>query len=618
MAELVNSVRAETEAHLADRRARLTRAETSSDRLGNLRLGLAGVTLVLVILPLFTRSGAAWWALVPVAGLFVVLGKLHDVAFTRVRRLRASVRFYEQGLARLDEKWRTFTDDGRDLAEALGPRAIYAEDLDLFGPASLFQLLTRASTARGRRTLAEWLVTPADRAELEARQAAVVELAPKLDVREELVRAAAGEDLATLEDAKLLAWAESGQRLPNEGLLFVLGAVQPILLAAATAAVFLLGAPGVVLVVAVVLHLVTIFATRNVVNARADTLSGPDRALDRYASLIAAVEAASLESPRTRALKERLVSSTGGARSASAQIQRLHGLVNLLDARLNPFFALTVGPALMWDLNLVLRAERFRAATGPKLRGWLEALGELEALASFAALLHERPDYTMPKLVDGAGVFRAEGLTHPLIDRRKVVANDLELGGPGSVLLLSGSNMSGKSTLLRAVGLATVLTRAGAPVAARALDAGLVTLETSVRIVDSLAAGTSHFYAELKRLKHIVDSARTPKGAPVLYLLDEVLHGTNSRERYIGAVSVIRWLSEQGAIGIVTTHDLALARVERELPPGRVSNRHFGDDVVGDEIRFDYTLKPGQVASTNALRLMRAVGIEIDLTEPRD
>ncbi|MCK6552066.1 DNA mismatch repair protein MutS [Myxococcota bacterium] len=618
MAHPSDAVRATFEALLTERRARLVEAEKTSDLIGNLRLGLAGVTLILVILPLFTRSGAAWWALIPVAGIFVILGKWHDGAFTRVRRLRASVRFFEQGLARLREEWRTFTDDGRELGEALAGRAIYTEDLDLFGPASLFQLLNRASTARGRRTLAEWLVTPADAPEIEARQAAVVELAPKLELREELVRAAAGEDFATLEDAKILAWAEGGQRMPNEGLLLVLGVVQPLFLVGAAIGVYALGVPAIVLVVAVVLHLVTIFATKNAVNARADTLSGPDRALDRYASLIAAVEVASLESPRTRALKARLVASEGGAPSASAQIQRLHGLVNLLDARLNPFFALTVGPLLMWDLNLVLRAERFRAETGPKLRGWLDTIGELEALSSLAALLHERPDYSMPKLSPRAGTFRAEGLTHPLIDRTKVVANDLELGGPGSVLLLSGSNMSGKSTLLRAVGLATVLTRAGAPVAARALEAGLVTLETSVRIVDSLAAGTSHFYAELKRLKHIVDSAAGPSAEVVLYLLDEVLHGTNSRERYIGAVSVIRWLSEQGAIGIVTTHDLALAKVERALPPGRVSNRHFGDDVVGSEIRFDYTLKPGQVASTNALRLMRAVGIDVELTEPPD
>jgi DNA mismatch repair ATPase MutS len=285
--------------------------------------------------------------------------------------------------------------------------------------------------------------------------------------------------------------------------------------------------------------------------------------------------------------------------------------VNLLDARLNVFFAFTLGPALLWDLNLVLRAERFRLTTGQKLRAWIEAIGEVEALASLGSYAYERPDYAMPTVSDGGSHFRALALAHPLIDRTKVVANDLNLGGPGFVLLLSGSNMSGKSTLLRSVGINVVLARAGAPVAARALEVGVMKLLTSVRIVDSLAAGTSHFYAEIKRLKAIVDAAKSDPDGRVLYLLDEMLHGTNSRERYIGARSVIRFLAEHRTMGIVTTHDLALAKIAGELPAGSATNMHFSDEVDNGEIRFDYRLREGPVASTNALRLMRSIGIDV-------
>jgi DNA mismatch repair ATPase MutS len=218
-------------------------------------------------------------------------------------------------------------------------------------------------------------------------------------------------------------------------------------------------------------------------------------------------------------------------------------------------------------------------------------------------------------LVEAEGRFSAVKLTHPLIDRSKAVGNDLTLGGPGSVLLLSGSNMSGKSTLLRSVGLAVVLAEAGGPVLAERLELSRFSLWTSVRVADSLAEGASHFYAELVRIKEVVDAARK-EPRRILYLLDEMLHGTNSKERYVGAVLVIRWLSSQTSVGIVTTHDLALAAVSAELPAGTVTQRHFGDEVVGDQIRFDYHLREGPIQSTNALRLMRAVGIDIELSAP--
>ena len=606
-------VEAEYRARLADRQEKLADAQRATQRLGNLRLALAALALVMLMMPLFTRNGTPWWGLLPVAIGFIVLGRAQDKAFDRRRRTAASVAYYQHGVDRFEERWRALADDGADLKALYRTAEDYADDLDLFGPASVFQLLNRAGTAEGRKTLARWLMRGATVEEATARQAAAQELAADPDAREALVMAAAGEDHKAVQDQRLLAWAEAGTPIPMAGPLMAIGVILPALTIAAIAAYWIFD-HKLSLVVMVAVQGLVFLLTRSIIASRADVIAGPERVLSRYARLIETIEASPYACPRLKRVQDDL--HTDG-RPAAQQIRGLERLVDWLDARLNFFFAVTLSPLLLWELNLVLRTERWRSVVGPRLRGWLAAIGEVETLSSFAALAHERPDYAFANFVEGEGRFDSQALTHPLIDRRHVVGNDLRLGGPGSVLLLSGSNMSGKSTLLRAVGLAWVMARAGAPVAARSLTLTPMRLATSVRIVDSLAEGTSHFYAEVKRLKHIVDEAKDP-AQPVLYLLDEVLHGTNSRERYIGAVTVVKWLSARGAMGIVTTHDLALATLATDLPEGRASNHHFSDSVVDGEIRFDYTLRDGPVKSTNAIRLMRSVGIDLDFdaTQP--
>jgi DNA mismatch repair ATPase MutS len=255
---------------------------------------------------------------------------------------------------------------------------------------------------------------------------------------------------------------------------------------------------------------------------------------------------------------------------------------------------------------------RWRVRAGSQVRRWIEAMAELEALASLATFAEEHPSFAFPEVSAGDLHLVAEGLGHPLIPATARVENDVTLGSPGNVLLVTGSNMSGKSTLLRAMGINAVLALAGGPVCARRLSMACCQVRTSMRITDSLEEGVSHFYAELLRLKAIVDAANA--GERVLFLLDEVLHGTNSRERNIGAKAVVSHLMMEGAIGAVSSHDVGLADLEVESG-GRVKNVHFQELVEAGKMTFDYRLKPGVVTSSNALRLMKLIGIRVALPD---
>jgi DNA mismatch repair ATPase MutS len=285
--------------------------------------------------------------------------------------------------------------------------------------------------------------------------------------------------------------------------------------------------------------------------------------------------------------------------------------MELAEVRFSPMLHGVLQLVFLWDFQVVRGLERWRTRTGVAVRGWLAALGEVEALAALATLRHDNPDWQFPEILEeGPARMEAASLGHPLLPRARRVSNDVQVGPPGSFLLITGSNMSGKSTLLRAIGLGAVLAQAGAPVCAAAMRLTTVRPHTSMRIHDSLEAGLSFFMAELMRLKAIVEAARAP-GAPLLYLLDELLQGTNTAERQIAARTIISHLLERGAIGAVTTHDLALADTPALADAARAV--HFTETVEpgpgGGAMTFDYRLRPGLATSANALKLMEMLGL---------
>jgi len=337
-----------------------------------------------------------------------------------------------------------------------------------------------------------------------------------------------------------------------------------------------------------------------------DTVSARGSTVTRWEAMIEVLEREPFDAPLLRELRAALESE---GRPASGQIKSLERIVGFVDARQNELFRFLIGPLLMWDVHCAIALLRWRARAGVRLRVWLDTLAEVEAIASLAAFAFEHPEFVWPELTRDA-LLDARSLGHPLIAAERRVVNDVRLPGSGHALVVTGSNMSGKSTLLRALGVNTVLAATGAPVCASALRIGPLRVATSMRISDSLEQGVSRFYAELQRLKSVIDRAHEPGRDPVLFLLDEILHGTNSRERIIGACAVVRELLSLGALGAVSTHDLGITVLESELS-GRVENAHFEEQVRGDTMTFDYVLRPGIVQSSNALRLMRAVGIAV-------
>jgi hypothetical protein len=335
------------------------------------------------------------------------------------------------------------------------------------------------------------------------------------------------------------------------------------------------------------------------------SVNAPARNLRVLAEVLALIEAGTVTTPRLAGLHARLA-ATGD--TASHRIHELTRLVDLLESRQNTFFA-PVALTLLWGTQMAWAIEAWRARSGPALAEWIAVAGEFEALSALAGYAFEHPDDPFPEIVLDAAVVDGTALAHPLLPPARVVSNDVTLDADTRVLVVSGSNMSGKSTLLRTVGVNAVLALAGAPVRAARLRISPVALGATLRIQDSLQAGRSRFFAEITRLKQIVDLAGGP--VPVLFLLDELLAGTNSHDRRLGAAGIVRGLVERGAIGLVTTHDLALAEVVSDLGV-HARNVHFSDTFDGGEMRFDYRMRDGVVRTSNALALMRSIGLDVD------
>jgi hypothetical protein len=545
----------------------------------------------------------AWLFAVPVFA-FGVMAAWHDRVLRALDRAARAVTFYEHGLARLEDRWHGIGEPGTRF---LIDDHLYARDLDVFGPASLFQLVSRARTHLGEELLARWLSAPADVSAVRQRQASIMELREALDFREAL--ATAGGASRDIDTVALSAWASA----PAAPESIWLRAASVVLAGGIIGGVvwWLRGGMATPLLVVIVLKMILTRPSRARVSRVVRGVERPLGQLDILADTLSLVERSALRSPRLMEIRAGIMSH--GVVPSEA-IRRLKRLADMLDWRRNAFFA-PVAVTLSWALHLASAIESWRRQFGPKVIPWLAAVAEYEALSSLAAYAYEHSDDPFPILVDDDGPPRFEGasLGHPLVPAARMVRNDVFLTPQTRLLIVSGSNMSGKSTLLRTVGVNVVLAMAGAPVRAATLTLTPLAVGATLHVHDSLQAGRSRFFAEISRIRSVADLAGPlpePSSTGLLFLLDELFQGTNSHDRKIGAEALLLNLIDRGAIGLTTTHDLALTAIA-EQSGGRAVNVHFEDEFRDGELIFDYRMKPGPVTHSNALALMKAVGLPV-------
>ncbi len=599
--------RTEYESRRAARRATAERAARADNRIANLRLGvflfgaaLAGILLYDSAVPAeraILGGASAGWLLVP-AALFLALVVRHARVLERKARAEAAAEHYDFALARLDGRWAGKGTSGTDLAPE---EHLYANDLDVFGPGSLFELLCIARTRSGEQTLARWLCMPAPVDEVRRRQEAVEDLRNRLDLREDI--ALYSRDVRrAVRPGSLEAWSRAPRTLrwpwlrPAAVVLSALTLTSlALLLTAGVAFPFL---------ILLVVQLVFWRRVKPTVFEVGHGMQDPGRELNVLAQVLARLEAESFQAPLLRKVQAALKDEHGRASRRIAQLDRLG---DLFEAQHNFLFA-PVAFALLWGVHVGLAIENWRGRWGRRVPRWLEAVGEFEALSSLASYAYDHPEDPFPVFVEEGARFEGKGLGHPLLPEATCVRNDVRLGDDLRLMVVSGSNMSGKSTLLRTVGANAVLAQAGAPVRAASLTLSNLSIGATLHVQDSIQHGTSRFYAEIKRLGEMLEAARGPY--PLLFLLDEILHGTNSHDRRVGAAATLRAFLETGAVGLITTHDLAVTQIVEGLN-GRAVNVHFTDRLVDGRLVFDYTLRPGVVQEGNALRLMRSLGLPV-------
>ncbi|MBN9616496.1 MAG: mismatch repair protein [Acidobacteriales bacterium] len=581
------------------REATVAHFEKLHRSLGNLRLLLVIAALFIAWWSLYRRELSAWWLLLPFAA-FVAVATYHAKILRKRSLAERAAAVYRKGLARIEDRW---IGNSQQTKRADAEASLYATDLDLFGAGSLFELLSQARTCMGEDTLAHWLLSPFPVTAITDRHASVAELRNRLDLREDMAISGEEEKLKTgVHPKALLEWAEQPAQLKRQSLRWT--ALLLAILSIAGAIVW--GETGIktpFLLVLVVESFIA-FSLKDRLNR---VFAGTDRALadlHLLSSLLSRLEREPFHSPGLQLLKQQLTShSVPGSKA----IAHLETIVQLIESRDNLFIRLFDVP-LMYSVQIAFAAEAWRRAHGKAVGAWLNAVGEMEALLSLAAYSYEHPADPFPEFVEGAPTFHAEELGHPLIPVAKCVRNTVSIRGETRALLISGSNMSGKSTLMRSVGINTVLAMAGAPVRARCLRLTPLRVGASILVNDSLQEGSSRFYAEITRLRRICDLAE--QHPPVLFLLDELLQGTNSKDRLTGAEAVVRELIDSGAIGIVSTHDLALTDMQHS-GKGRLQNMHLQDEIEDGKMKFDFKLRPGVVTKSNGVELMRLIGLKV-------
>lgn len=545
-------------------------------------------------------SSFSWfWLLIPLA-VFVGLLRLHAPIIRRLQQAQSAVQYYQQAFRRLDGHWDEAAADGAEFAN---PQHAWSADLDLFGPGSVFQKINQCRTGPARAKLASWLTNVPDANTVAERQRQAESLREQLDLRERLAvidptadwkaaEAALKEWLANRGDA-FPRWAVWGARFVGCVSLVVVGLV----FAGKISATFVL--------LMMLLQGPFVLLNRRRIAVVMEQVDSVDAALRQLAEVTQQFETFPFTEKTLQQLQHRL---TVDDQIASERIAQLSRQIQWLNNSLRNQFFIPVAWALGLFIHLPYRIERWRCCFGGRIPEWLDAVTTLEVVTTISGFNYEQETYSLPTVDAKQVEFVAEQIGHPLLPPSECVRNDVSLTSQRPLMLISGSNMSGKSTLLRSVGTNLVLAYCGARINGVSLRSFPFQIGTAMRVSDSLQEGRSLFFSVVQRLKAVVDL--TTKDRPVLFLLDEILSGTNSHDRRRGAEAVIRSLVGRGGLGMVTTHDLALTQIV-ETMDGQAFNMHFEDQVVDGTMTFDYQLRDGVVQRSNAIELMRMMGLDV-------
>jgi hypothetical protein len=572
-----------------------------SGRLSNLRLFTFVFFLglgILLVEKFSTLTGIG--AIAVGLGVFTLLVIRHEKTVAAINDTENLLSINRAGLARIDGGWKTFSDTGEEF---LDPDHVYAKDLDIFGRGSLFQWLNATGTFRGRRALAEVLSnTRFSKSDALANRGAIEALAGMLDWRQNFACRSLGSAPHRQDPGPIVRWMQDGVFIFSSAAERLFFRLLPLYAPLIALLVFLTtGIPhGFVLWVPINAALLMI--RRKPAVRIVSRFERHEPAIRIFANLLSSIERQEFSSELL--MEKRACLFTSGKPGASRAIARLGSLVAFSQGRygmMGPVFNLL----FFLDIQSALSLETWKRVHGRRVESWIDAIAAVEMLSSLATVRHDNPDWCFAHISDEDCSFSARGAGHPLIDGAQRVCNDVELDGSGSVVMITGSNMSGKTTLLRTIGINLVLTYAGAPACASALRCGAQGLLTSMRITDDLQNGISTFYAELLRIRTILDSLRR---APSIVLIDEIFRGTNTHDRHQAARSVLTHLATQRAISVISTHDLDLAELETK-DAAHFKNFHFEDTYKDGSIHFDYLLRPGRATSSNALHLLEMVGI---------
>ncbi len=534
---------------------------------------------------------------------FIILVIKHNAVISHRNLTEKLLEVNKKSVKRLKGDWKEFFDSGEEFKDTEHP---FSGDLDVFGKSSVFQWINTAVTTLGRLKLKEVLSNPSlELEDILKRQEAIKELAGHISWRQRFEAECKMLPKERQDTDKLINWAKKREGLVDRLYFKAALMIMPILTIAsityyAVKPTIGYSLPGIF----IILDIIALKLGAKVRSRVLDTAYDYKKNIKVYYKILKHIEHKKFDSDLLKDIQERLHGKDNC--SASQAITKLFKITDKISDRSN-IFSIILNLLFLWDYHLVINLENWKRSYGEAIEGWLQCIADYEALASIAIIAFDNPSWAQPDFIAEKLVISSEGIAHPLLSEYRV-SNDAELGKSHSILLITGSNMSGKSTFLRTIGINLVLAYAGAPVCAKSFSCSIMNIYTCMRISDNLEKNISSFYAEIIRIKKIVSAVK--RGEKIFFLLDEIFKGTNSLDRHLGAETLVNKLSRENALGLVSTHDLELGELENKNT--KIKNYHFQEHYKNNEICFDYKLRQGVSTTRNAVYLMKLAGIEFE------